>query len=808
YNFLAPGDIATIYDINPLYNASTPINGAGQKLAIMGQTDIYLADLTDFRSGFNLPAFTCTTGTTGLITGCPSPTYLGYILLGTDPGSPSLGDLFESDLDLEWAGAIAPDAQIIFINAETTDGVFDALTYAIDNETAPVISMSYGICEAEAESMETELQQGNSEGITIMNSAGDTGSAACDYSPPGTSSSGVYPNLPYQAAEYGLAVNYPASSPEVTGVGGTSIPAADYTSAYWGASNGTTGGSALATLVGQEVSWNDDEAFYEYCEGNPSNSFCTDGGPPAVSGWVPITNPETAQEDIWISSGGGGVSNCYGETPDDVCENGFPRPTWQQAITIPDLTSPQSTYRFVPDVSLLASPNYPGFILCTPQEEISGNSTTSTCSPGGTTGITNAVDDFSLVGGTSASSPIFAAIVSLLNQYLASNGLGNINPTLYTLAASPSNGAFHQIISGNNNVYCQTGTPSGAPSDVICPSTGVIGFSASNYDSTGGTGYNLATGLGSVDANALALAWNNTLGPDFQLTASSLSPSSVPAGQSASATVTISPVSGSTGMVVNFSPSSCAGLPAGATCSFNPASVTFNGTSAATTALTISTPANMAPSGPTTITITPTNSSNTNATVSLKVTATTETFTLSSSANSYSVAVGGTAAIPVTVGSTTGFVSSSTTALPLTYTCSASPALSASDIACQISPGSGQPTNATAVTVSLVTTAPTSQVRPPRGGSLIFYALLLPGLFGVVFVAGSRTHGVRLLSLIVVLGLSTLWLGACGGGGSNATGPTNPGTPTEPYTVTVSATTGGAVPLTNSFMFTLNVTAQ
>ncbi len=101
------------------------------------------------------------------------------------------------------------------------------------------------------------------------------------------------------------------------------------------------------------------------------------------------------------------------------------------------------------------------------------------------------------------------------------------------------------------------------------------------------------------------------------------------------------------------------------------------------------------------------------------------------------------------------------------------------------------------MTVTLTTTAPTAQSSPPLGGSRIFYALLLPGLFGVVFVAGSRTRGLRLLSLIVVLGLSTLWLGSCGGGGSNNS-PKNPGTPTGTYTVTIGATTGGASPVTNS----------
>jgi subtilase family serine protease len=809
--FLAPGDIATIYDLNPLYNASPAIDGTGQKLAIIGETDISLADINDFRSGFGLNEITgCTTNASGIVTACDSPNFQYVVVAGIpDPGTPNAcGDLPEADLDIEWSGATARNAQIIFVNAPatfnsacteyTSGGVNDALAYAIENKIAPVISMSYGICESESESLETELRQGNLEGITIMNSAGDSGAAGCDGGPPNNAV-----NPPFSPAVGGLGVNYPASSQYVTGIGGTSIPAGDDTGTYWSPSNGNSGGSALPTLQGQEVSWNDDVAFAQLCQSDPSNTFCTDGGPPAVSGWVDLTSAETAQEDIWIPAGGGGVSNCINETG-DICDAGFPRPTWQQAITIPGLTSPQSTYRFVPDVALLASPDFPGYVFCTPQDQwVQGNaSTSSTC----VSGIANAIDTYSsLVGGTSASSPIFAGIVTLLNQYLGSSGLGNINPTLYNLAAS-SPGAFHPITSGENDVYCQVRTPSGQPADVICPSAGVFGFSASNFDSTDNTSYNLVAGLGSVDADKLAIAWQASLAPDFQLSAGTLSPSPVSAGQSASVVLTISPlVSGSTGMVVNFSPSSCTGLPTGATCSFNPPSVPFTGaTDAPPVTLTISTLPNMAPSGPTTITITPTDSPNTSTTVSLTVTPSNESFTLTttSGASTFPVTVGGTSPVSITVNGTNGFIGGSgagaTTAVPLSYTCTGSPSLATAEISCQISPGNGQPTNATAVTVTLVTTAPTTQLRPPLGGSRFFYALLLPGLFGVVLVAGSRPRGLRLLSLILVLGFSTLWLGSCGGGGGTNTSPTNPGTPTGTYTVTITATSGGANPVTNS----------
>jgi hypothetical protein len=806
--FIAPGDITTLYDLSPLYNATTPIDGTGQKLAIVGQTDIYLADLVDFRNGFNLPSFTCTTGSTGLVTSC-NTTNFAYTLLGTDPGTPSIGDLFESDLDLEWSGAVARNAQIIFINAETTNGVNDALAYAISNTTAPVISMSYGACEREAGTLETELQQANVEGITIMNSAGDTGSAECDFNPPGSTNT-TTPPPPYQAADGGLAVGYPSSSPEVTGVGGTSIPAFspnDYTSAFWGPTNGTDGGSALTTLIGQEVSWNDDEALAAYCASNSSNPFCD------PSPGVAVTSAQTYQEDYWISIGGGGVSNCYNPSLLATCSAGFPRPTWQAAITIPSLTSPQSTYRLVPDVSLLASPNYPGYVFCTPVEELASTTpydteTTSSCASGiptaadGTIVGGKFVIDPSIVGGTSASSPVFAGIITLMNQYLASfgldkSGLGNINPTLYSLAATPANGVFHKVDSGDSNVYCQPNTPTGQPADVICPAAGVFGFSATNADTT--TGFNLVTGLGSVDANALATAWRAFLTPDFQFSTPNPQSVSVAAGASASVVLTIAPISGSTAAVINFSPSSCAGLPTGASCSFNPASVNFTGTNSPTTTLTISTlPTMTVPTSAQNVTITPISPTNVSTSVSLTVTKTTETFSIASTNGlTFPVSPGGTASVSIAVSSSTGFINTSnnTTAVPVTYSCSGIP--TTAEIACNFSPSNGQSISQTAVTLNLVTTAATSQSRPPLGrANRVFYALLLPGLFGIVLLGGSRTRGVRLLSLIVVLGVSTLWLGACGGGSNSS--QSNPGTPAASYTITVNATTAGPVAIVNT----------
>jgi subtilase family serine protease len=684
--FIAPGDIATIYDINPLYNDSPAIDGTGQKLAIIGQTDIYLADINDFRSGFGLSTIPttgsnpCTINSSGLVVSPCNTTNFAYVLVTADPGTTySCFDLSEADNDIEWSGATARNAQIVYVNSPATydsncnqtnsAGVEDALSAAINPPKgppiAPVISTSYGLCEQLATDDETELQQGNVEGVTILNAAGDTGAAGCDN----------FTNSDNNLALYGLAVGYPASSQYVTGVGGSEVPYTDFTSTYWGTANGTNGGSALpppAPRVPEEA-WNDDYESGAYCVANPTNQpdqFC-----------YGINSQLTAQEVIGIGASGGGMSNCFTETAQGVCTGGFPQPTYQQGLSVPGAPAGVQ-YRYVPDVSLLASDLWPGYIYCTELSELGLTGTGSSCAPGGAAGITNALalEYPSITGGTSVSTPIFAGIVTLLNQYFqgaASTGLGNINPMLYKLAQTESNNYFHQLTTGNNQEYCEVGQPSNQTVEpwLVCPASGIFGFDASNFDTKLGTGYNLVTGLGSVDANNLVVAW-------------------------ASATTS---------------------------------------------------------------------------------------FTLTPTTGAFTVAPGVTAGPDtITVTSTSGFVTNGQTAKPLTYSCLGLP----SEATCVFTPPS--PTSSATVMVSITTMAPTAQLRAPIGrGNRIFYAMLLPALFGIALTAGSKkraARGVRLLSFIVVLGFSTMWLASCGGSSSGSSG--NPGTPAGFYPITINATTG------------------
>jgi subtilase family serine protease len=790
---LAPGDIATIYDINAFYNAPTPINGTGQKLAVVGQTDVYLSDLNDFRAGFGLPTIpttgtgSCTTNASGLITSCQvgstTTTYpLQYVLIGTDPGSPG-GDLDEADLDLEWSNAVARDAQIIYVSAPATEeGVWDSWYYAVDNKVAPVITMSYGICEiGEAEgssgegsftSDEAELKLSNMYGITFMNSSGDSGAAGCDNSPPGTTPT-FTPNPPYLAAQFGQSVNYPASSPEVTGVGGTAITIADVSTdftTYWNPTNGAYGASAIQYIP--EAAWNDDAEIGSYCAANPTDTGNCD--PDAISGQIKITNQQTFQEDWWISSTGGGPSNCFTSSA-TACTGGFPQPAWQQGLSIPGQTT---ATRFVPDVSMLASPDFPGYIFCT----------NGSCAGG----IVNG--DFDVVGGTSASSPVFAGVVTLLNQYLGGTGLGNINSSLYQIATyynpavTAGEKAFHTVNAsdypstnpGSNTVYCQNGTPTGFPAAQQCPSTGtnagILGFLSSNADAT--TGYNLVTGLGSVDVFNLATAFTD-LAVTTTTTITTTATSPIFVGQSVTFTVKVNPNTASG--VATFTDNG--------TTAFGTTAAIAGGTGTLST--TELTPGSNAVGA----TYSGIYKTSTSATVSL--TAITPNFTITPTTTAITVAPGSTAGPDtLTVTSNNGFVSGTpgVTAVPIAYSCLNLP----SEAACVFSPSATS--TAATLTVSITTTAPTSgQLRKPldRGNSML-YAMLVPGLFGIIFAVGSRkstgstkraARVLRLLSFILVLGFSTLWLASCGGGGGGGGGG-NPGTPAGTYSITVTGAAG------------------
>src|SRR5437588_8459330 len=276
-HFITPPDFATIYDVNRLYQNG--FTGTGQRIAVVGQSNIDINDVRAFRSNSGLPA---------------NDPQIVIVPNETDPGMVST-DIDEANLDVEWAGAIAFNATVVFIIGNPNppgNGVSDALIYAIApplgvSIPAPVISTSYGDCEAnfsaaELNSLKALMQQANVEGITVLGPAGDDGPADCDFT--------ANPNSRITASTKGLAVDLPGALASVTSVGGTEID--EGSGVFWQTSFGTDAVSSAVSYI-PETAWND-------------------------------TNTVISGTSIGLAAGGGGSST-------DI-----PKPAWQAGAGVPN----------------------------------------------------------------------------------------------------------------------------------------------------------------------------------------------------------------------------------------------------------------------------------------------------------------------------------------------------------------------------------------------------------------------------------------------------------------------------------------
>jgi hypothetical protein len=461
---LGPGDFATIYNTKPLLAAGN--DGTGQTIAIVGETNIHLLDVQQFRSMFALSA---------------NFTAANIILNGEDPGITSIDEEAEADLDVEWSGAVAPGATIKFVVSASTPasaGIDLSALYIIENNLAGVMSESYGACEnalgAVGNAFYNNLwEQAAAQGITAVLSSGDGGSAGCDDF-----------NSP-QPAKQGLAVSGLASTPYNVSAGGTDFDQVNNWAAYWNSTNDATGTSAKSYIP--EIPWNE----------NCAQIGLTGCGASAPQGSVNIV------------AGSGGPSTQYA------------KPKWQLGVA----GVPNDNRRDQPDISLFASSGFNGsaYIIC--QSVRTGYCSTTS----GGVSVT-------LVGGTSASAPAFAAIMALVNQKQAALGKsprqGNANNILYALAkqsgaSCASSGSeattciFNDVSKGNsflptgqpgvatNSVPCQGGSPNCSVS--VAGSNGVLVDPAHTTTEawTATAGYDMTTGLGSVNANNLAIQFGN-----------------------------------------------------------------------------------------------------------------------------------------------------------------------------------------------------------------------------------------------------------------------------------------------------------
>jgi hypothetical protein len=508
---VGPGDFATIYNTTPLLNAASKIDGTGQTIAIVGETNINVSDVQSFRQMFGLSAnFSAS----------------NVVLNGEDPGITSTDEETEADLDTEWSGAVAPGATVQFVVSASTAasaGIDLSALYIIEHNLAGVMSESYGSCEPGLLSggnafYNSLWEQAASQGITVMVSAGDDGSAGCDDFRTATT------------ATQGLAVNGIASTPYNLAVGGTDFDQVDKWSSYWSATNNaTTGESALSYIP--EIPWNQNcaQIGLSGCGSNAPNG------------------------SLNIVAGSGGPSSVYA------------KPNWQMGVR----GMPNDSHRDLPDVSVFASPGFDGsgYIICQSDSTLSGPPICEINNVG--TGAFY----FGIVGGTSASSPAFAGIMALVNQYEAANKgtsrQGNANYVLYQLVkksgASCTSSAleaagciFNDITRGNSvlptggigvgtdSVPCTGGKPN--CSSVLATENGVL------VEPTSGTteawtvtpGYDMVTGLGSVNVNNLVTNWGSvsTVPTTTTLSLSPITGITHGTGENVTVNITVTPTSG------------------------------------------------------------------------------------------------------------------------------------------------------------------------------------------------------------------------------------------------------------------------
>jgi hypothetical protein len=443
-----PEDFAIQYDVAPVYAAG--INGAGQTIGIIGANNLNLALVSAYRKLFNLPA-----------------DHTQVIVDGQDPGDGN-GPNVEGYLDVEMSGAVAPEATVNFyiagaeaISTPASNSLTLAALRAVEDNQAAVLSVSYGECELNNGESGNQFwanlwEQAAAQGQTVFVSSGDSGPTTCQ------PTEGSMSNMQFLPS---VNVNGLSSTPWNVSVGGTDFYYADFANGapsaatMWNQTNDASEGSLKAALP--EQVWDDPLGFNA------------------------ISNPLSG------GSGGGGVSNCAQETtPTDGslpnCLSGYPKPAWQNAPGVP-----KDQARDLPDLSLFAAngANLSATPLC--------------AEPGDCAPVSTGQPQITLVGGTSVSSPAMAGVMALINQKYGRQGQANY--TFYALARQvPS--VFHDITLGSNDITCLGGSGFGPPDcDVPVPN---IPYVDSYGIYAASSGYDLASGLGSVDVNQLLTNWN------------------------------------------------------------------------------------------------------------------------------------------------------------------------------------------------------------------------------------------------------------------------------------------------------------
>ncbi len=502
YQLVAPLDLQTIYNMNPLYAAG--ISGQGQTVVVLERTDLYsTGDFLSFRKNLGLTKLfpygklvTVHPPATGTATTAPNGVTISPETC-KDPGD-VVGDDGEAAVDVEWASASAPNATIELASCKDTAtnfGAFIALENLVTATATPpaIMSLSYGSPESENGTAGNAYINGLYQvavfrGVSLFVSTGDADADVTDQNK--------------AAATHGINANALASTPNNVAVGGT-----DYgdtvlgeNSAYWAGTNGTYFNSALSYIP--EIPWNDSCA---------SQLITIALGYLTAYGAGGSCNSAVGEAYFLTTAGGsGGPSACaYGtaSVPGVVSGTctGYAKPPWQTLV----YGNPSDTVRDLPDVSMFAANGVWGhyFVLCY-----------SNPAGGGVPCLSTNPSAWAGAGGTSFGAPIWAGIQSLINQatgtaqgnpsffyYLlagteyGSTGSGGCNSTLGS-SVSPSC-IFYDVTLGDNDANCKR--LSGVPYNCYYPSTqpgpnGVLSLSNTSYQPAYGTttGWDFATGIG------------------------------------------------------------------------------------------------------------------------------------------------------------------------------------------------------------------------------------------------------------------------------------------------------------------------
>ena len=230
-----PAAMTAAYNYPPLY--AQGFTGKGKTIAIIDSfgSPTIASDLHIFNTAFGLQPM-C--GEAGVTCTPDMPTFQVLQIQGSPPPVPQppnngtgqenhFGWAVEVSLDVEWAHATAPGANIILVTTPTAEtlGVqgfsqmMNSIQFVVDNHLADVISMSLGAAEATFANGQASLLQlrkafvdAQAKGITVIASSGDNGTSNPLKEPVKNPALIPYPS-----------VGWPASDPLVTGIGGTRL---------------------------------------------------------------------------------------------------------------------------------------------------------------------------------------------------------------------------------------------------------------------------------------------------------------------------------------------------------------------------------------------------------------------------------------------------------------------------------------------------------------------------------------------------------------------------------------------------------